>query len=122
VEALDALRARGLKLGVVSDYPALGKLRALGIDDHFQTVVSAQDPRVGAFKPNPRGLLVALEDLGVDRDHAVYVGDRSDVDGPAAAAAMMRCVLIGGTARGSDDVAIPRVTDFRTLLDTLERS
>ena len=65
VDALDAMAAAGSKLGVVSDYPAQRKLEALGIADRFDAVVSAQDARVGAFKPNPRGILVALGDLGV---------------------------------------------------------
>ena len=53
-------RRDGLRLGVVSDYPARRKLDALGIADRFDAVVSAQDERVRSFKPNPRGILVAL--------------------------------------------------------------
>ena len=59
-------RRRGTKLGALSDYPAVAKLEALGIADRFDVVLSAQDPRVHAFKPNPKGLLVALEALAVE--------------------------------------------------------
>lgn len=95
VEVLDELARRGVALGVVSDYPAERKLAALGIAGRFDVVLSAQDSRVQAFKPNPKGLLLALSELGVATEDAVYVGDRAEVDGAAAAAAHVRCVLIG---------------------------
>ena len=99
VDALDAVTAAGARLGAVSDYPAVRKLEALGVRDRFDVVLSAQDSRVGAFKPDPKGLLVALDDLGVPPSQALYVGDRADVDLPAATAAGMRCVLVGGGRR-----------------------
>jgi putative hydrolase of the HAD superfamily len=95
VEVLDELARRGVALGIVSDYPATRKLAALGLDGRFDVVVTAQDPRVQAFKPNPRGILVALAALGVAPGDALYVGDRPEVDAAAAAAAGVRCVLVG---------------------------
>jgi len=59
---------------------------------------------------------VALEDLGVSPAEAVYVGDRPDVDAPAAAAAGVRCVLISGR-RPAHDGKVPQVRDFRQLMD-----
>lgn len=117
-DALDAMAAGGLKLAVVSDYPPHRKLEALGIADRFDTVVSAQDERVRAFKPNPRGILVALADLGVGPAEALYVGDREDVDAPAAAAAEVRCALIG-SSRGQASDELLRVSDFRNLVEIL---
>jgi HAD superfamily hydrolase (TIGR01509 family) len=102
-ELLDALAAREIRLAVVSDYPADRKLAALGVADRFDVVLSAQDPRVHAFKPNPKGLLVALDELGVAPADAVYVGDRIEVDGAAAHAAGMAFVLVGdGPSRRLD--------------------
>jgi beta-phosphoglucomutase-like phosphatase (HAD superfamily) len=100
VEVLDVLAVRGTRLGVVSDYPATRKLEALGIADRFEVVVSAQDPAVGAFKPAPSGLIAALQVLRISPDQALYVGDRADVDGTAAAAAGMRFHLVGDAGRG----------------------
>ncbi len=100
VDVLDTLAARGTRLAVVSDYPADRKLDALGIADRFEVVVSAQDSSVGAFKPNPAGLLAALSALRVAPGAALYVGDRTDVDGAAAAAAGMRFHLVGSDGRG----------------------
>jgi FMN phosphatase YigB (HAD superfamily) len=121
VDALDALLAAGIKLGVVSDYPAARKLRALGIADRIEVVVSAQDPRVGAFKPNPLGIRTALDDLGVGCPEALYVGDRADVDAAAAAALGMRCVLIGRPARRPLDVDARQVRSFDQLVDVVVR-
>lgn len=97
-EVLDELRRSGVRLGALSDYPAAGKLAALGIADYFDIVLTAQDPRVHAFKPDPKGLLVALDELGVAPADALYVGDRDEVDGAAARAAGMRYVIVGGSS------------------------
>ncbi|HLZ22617.1 MAG TPA: HAD family hydrolase [Ktedonobacterales bacterium] len=94
LDFLRACQARGLRLGVLSDYPAEAKLRALGLGDRFDVVLAAQSPEVGVFKPHPRGLLLAAERLGVRPDECVYVGDRAEVDGPAAEAAGMPCFIV----------------------------
>lgn len=117
VDALDEMSASGVKLAVVSDYPAERKLRALGIVDRFDVVVSAQDDRVQAFKPNPRGIQTALDDLGVHASAALYVGDRHDVDAPAAAALDMRCVLVGSDRSQTDDHRVRRVGHFSQLVE-----
>src|SRR6185369_14826720 len=64
-EFLDACRARGLRLATLSDYPGNDKLQALGVAHYFGVSLCAQSPEIGVFKPNPKGLLVALERLGV---------------------------------------------------------
>lgn len=94
VPFLDWAHAEGIRLGVVSDYEAGGKLRALGIEGYFPVVVSARDEEVGVFKPNPLGLLVAVQRLGVKPREALYVGDRMEVDGVAAVAAGIPGALI----------------------------
>jgi HAD superfamily hydrolase (TIGR01549 family) len=94
VDFLQACRDRGLRLAAVSDYPADAKLRALGIADFFQLVLSAQSPEIGVFKPNPRGLLVALQHLGATREQCLYVGDRAEVDAAAATAAGIASVIV----------------------------
>ena len=93
-EFLAACQGAGLRLAALSDYPADAKLQALGIADHFELVLCAQAPEVNVFKPNPRGLQVVLEKMGVDRHECLYVGDRADVDAAAAAAAGMACVIL----------------------------
>ena len=84
---LEQARAAGIKLALCSDYPAEAKLRAMGIRDCFDTVVAAQDAEVDRFKPDPRGLLLALRRLGVEPPEAFFLGDREDGDGLAASRA-----------------------------------
>lgn len=94
VGLLQAARRAGLKLAVCSDYPADRKLAAMGIAGFFDVVVTAQDPEVQRLKPDPRGLEVALQRLAVRNDEALYVGDRTNVDGEAAARAGIRYVIL----------------------------
>jgi FMN phosphatase YigB (HAD superfamily) len=94
VEFLHACKARGLRLGALSDYPAEAKLQALGVADLFDVALCAQAPEIDVFKPNPRGLLVALDRLGSTRADSLYIGDRVDVDAATAEAAGVRCVIL----------------------------
>jgi len=73
--ALAALSARGLRLGVVSNFDQrLAKiLQELEIDQFFGCImIPAQ---CGARKPAPRIFRAALAQLGVDIRNALYVGD-----------------------------------------------
>lgn len=92
---LEKARRRGLRLGVLSDYPPAAKLAALGVDRYFDVAVCAQDADVRAFKPSPRGIRVALARMGVEPGEALYVGDRPEVDAAAAAAAGVPCAIVG---------------------------
>jgi FMN phosphatase YigB (HAD superfamily) len=92
---LTSARSRGLRLGVFSDYPAAAKLEAMGLSEFFEVAVSAQDAAVNSFKPDPAGLVETLRRLGVRPEQALYVGDRHDVDFPAARAAGVACVIVG---------------------------
>lgn len=86
---------RGIKLAVVSDYPAQEKLRALGLDRYFRCVVSPPDSRVRRFKPDPGGILAVLGELKIGAAEAVYIGDRPEVDGEAARRAGVPCIIVG---------------------------
>jgi HAD superfamily hydrolase (TIGR01549 family) len=104
---LAGLRRRGLRLGVVSDYPARAKLGALGLLEYFEVVVSAQDPGVQRLKPHPAGIHAALELLGSKSNEALYVGDRVDVDASSAKAAGVRFVHL--SARRGPHNEFPRI-------------
>ncbi len=92
---LDAQRARGLELGVFSDYPAAEKLDALGVKDRFSLTLCATDPEINAFKPHPRGFERACELWDLQPQQVLYVGDRDEVDGAGAGAAGMPVVVLG---------------------------
>jgi HAD superfamily hydrolase (TIGR01509 family) len=115
LEFLGTCHAHGLKLGVLSDYPAEPKLKALGLDGLFDVVLAAQSPDVGVFKPHPRGLLVAMERLGVAASACLYVGDRVDVDAATAAAAGVACCILTRSKAVEDSTTWTRITDFAEL-------
>jgi HAD superfamily hydrolase (TIGR01549 family) len=118
-DLLVALRSRGLRLGVVSDYPAAPKLHALGIAHLFDVVMCAQDPAIGVFKPHPRGLENALARLGVDASEALYVGDRADVDAVAASAARMPCAILSRARGVQASAAFVGIRGLNELQDRL---
>jgi FMN phosphatase YigB (HAD superfamily) len=96
---LERCRSAGLRLAVLSDYPATQKLEAMGLVEFFDVIVCADDPEIRRFKPDPLGLAVTLRRLGVAAAQGVYVGDRLEVDGAAAARAGMRFVLMTSSPR-----------------------
>jgi len=108
-------RRRGLRLGVLSDYPAAAKLTAMRLSEYFDIVVTAQDPAVNRFKPHPLGLREALRRLEVDASQALYVGDRHEVDGRAAEAAGVPCVIVGRRAAALPAAASLSVADYVEL-------
>jgi HAD superfamily hydrolase (TIGR01509 family) len=105
-EGLEAVlvqaRQRGLRLGVVSDYPAEKKLVAMRLRRYFDTVVTAQDAEVQRFKPHERGIQVALKRLHTRPEDALYVGDRPDVDAEAARRAGVACAILDPKGRQSN--------------------
>ncbi len=107
-EAMSRLQDSGRMIGVFSDYPAAAKLKAMRIDHFVSVIVEATEEDVNAFKPHPRGFLAAAERWGIHPGDILYVGDRADVDEVGAAAAGMRCVVVG---RGL------RMTDLPSLID-----
>src|ERR671934_224671 len=83
---LDAIRERGLKTGIVSNafdpgWILMRDLEEMGLAERLDVAVFSSD--VGLRKPHPRIFLRALEELGVEPQHALFVGDRlrQDVGG-----------------------------------------
>lgn len=81
-----------LKVSVVSDYPVEEKLKALDI--RVDVKICSTDQEINAFKPNPKGFLVASERMGVLPKKCIVVGDRDDKDGEGAKNAGMFFVKI----------------------------
>jgi pyrophosphatase PpaX len=89
VEALRALKARDLKLGLVTSKRlpiAMRGLNLFGLAPYFDVLVTLEDS--SRHKPAPDPLLAAIQKLGIRADQAIYVGD-ADVDMQAAHAAGM---------------------------------
>jgi HAD superfamily hydrolase (TIGR01549 family) len=116
---IQEVKARGMALGVFSDYPASEKLKVLGLSGLFDVVLCASDAEVGRLKPDPRGLEICLNRLGVSADSALYIGDRMDVDAPCGHAAGVHAVILGqpkGTAKG-----VTGIRDYRELLSVFKQ-
>jgi HAD superfamily hydrolase (TIGR01549 family) len=82
LEIIRAKRAAGQKIIIWSDYPIEDKLRSLGIE--ADGMYAATDKRVGALKPDPRGLELIMEDYGLRPDEILVIGDRMEKDAEAA--------------------------------------
>lgn len=97
-QALDALRARRVPMGIVSnfDHRLPNILQDLGILEYFETVVTPAE--VGAKKPDRRIFEAALERLGDPGDRAVYVGDRAIEDVAGALDAGLLPIPVGSLA------------------------
>jgi len=115
---LELACSRGIKLGVLSDYPAQGKLAALGLERFFSVVVCAQDDEVQRFKPDPHGLQSVLRRLEVESSNAVYIGDRIDIDFATAQNAGVRCIILGSRHRVHPEgwLEIAGYDDLREML------
>lgn len=110
MEALDALRARGLRLAVLSnfDHRLPGLLASLGFSGRFEQIVLPGAAR--AAKPDPAIFRFALAALGLPAASAVYVGDDPDDDHAAARAAGLEAVDVRSLATLADlDLALQRL-------------
>jgi HAD superfamily hydrolase (TIGR01509 family) len=84
-ETLAALRAKGVKLAVLSDTESSEprvrrRLAQMGIEQCFDVVVTSID--IGHVKPQPEAFAAALARLNVTADQAAFVGhDVDELDG-----------------------------------------
>lgn len=126
-EVSAALRARGLKLGLVSNYcslPSVVRRQARQYDLLQLVDESIFSCEIGLRKPHPRIYQTVLERLNVPPQAAVFVGDRlrEDVMGPKALG--MRAVLTyqfrqedPATTRIQPDAIIARLSELPPLLE-----
>lgn len=114
---LNNLTGRNLRLAVFSDYPAIEKLKALGIDNYFSTFISSWDKDVKGFKPHTTGFAIAANKMKLSPDEILYVGDREEVDGIGANAAGMRAVIIN---KSSGSAKLPGITRCRSFPELLQ--
>lgn len=98
-ETLVDLRARGLRLGVVSNWDTRlrGIVGGLGLDRLVDFVVISAE--AGVRKPDPRIFEAALAKAGVRAEEALHVGDLPDEDVEGARRAGLRGVLLSRAKR-----------------------
>ncbi len=93
VDTLRALRERGLKIALVSNYDTRlhRVVDELGLRPYFDIVVVSSE--TGWAKPSPRIYAAALATLAVEPGEALMVGDRPREDVRGAAAAGLATLL-----------------------------
>jgi putative hydrolase of the HAD superfamily len=94
VDTVRALRARGLKVGVVSNAEGQVErdLNMAGFGGLLDTIVDSF--RVGVEKPNPEIFRIALARLDAQAETCIYLGDVPAVDVDGARAAGIAAVLL----------------------------
>jgi len=119
-EALVTLRARGLRLGLISN-----SHRCLtSFQTHFEIeglmAVTVSSAEFGVMKPDPRIFHEALERMQVPASRAVMVGDSLAHDVVGARLAGMRAVLLDRGARAAiDDRDVTIIQSLRDLAQVL---
>lgn len=116
--ALAMLRARGLRLGIISNWDKRLRtiVREMGLEPMFDRVtISAEE---GVRKPNPVIFERALAALGVAPEEAMHIGDLVEDDIVGARAAGMRGVLVD-RGRFVPPEGVPVVKDLREIVANL---
>ncbi|MCL1931814.1 MAG: HAD family hydrolase [Treponema sp.] len=113
-ETLAELRAAGLKLGLLSDFPPKVKLEKLGLTDYWDTVFCSE--YVGAIKPAVQPFLELAKALGCPPEQVLYVGNSRRYDAAGGRRAGMKTALIT-RRRASRTKADFIFHDYRQLRD-----
>ena len=91
---LPRYKSAGTRLGVCTnklEKPSRKLLRALGVHDHFHTIVGRDT--LATQKPDPKTLLQTIERAGGTPQRSVFLGD-SITDVKTAQAANIPCILV----------------------------
>lgn len=96
-EGLDAWRASGLRMGVVTNKPAVfteALLERMGLAGYFDVVVSGDT--TAYKKPHPEPVLHACRQFGVEPGRNLHIGDsKNDIEAARSAGCTAFCVPYG---------------------------
>ncbi len=117
--ALAALAARGLKLGVISNFePWLEEVLRLEGVWHLFSVLAISGV-LGVAKPQPAIFHAALDRAGVEPGGAIHVGDQLETDVAAARAVGITPVLIDRFKRLPPEAG-PRIGSLAELVELVD--
>lgn len=126
ISLLEAVRERGLKVGIVSNTPDppdlwLDNLAADGVAEHVDVVVLSS--QLGLRKPAPEIYRAVLDALGVQPEDVLFVGDRvrEDVQGPAALGMRTCLVTYFRVDTGDHSLADSVATSPAEVLEAVDR-
>jgi putative hydrolase of the HAD superfamily len=120
---LTTLVKRGIKLALITDAPpkqAWLRLCQLNLHHLFDVVITSEE--AGALKPSPLPFRAALEELGLEPEEAIMVGDWPDRDMKGAQSVGMRSVLAkyGEREYKGESGATWEIEDIGELLGIVE--
>lgn len=97
IELLDLLKSKNFRIGIITNAShnknrIMQILSRVGIEKYFETIVVSSE--VGIKKPDPRIFLIALDNMNLKSEEAVYVGDRIEYDAKGAENEGMRFILV----------------------------
>jgi putative hydrolase of the HAD superfamily len=120
VPALAALRDRGVRLGVVTNFDSRVEplLAALGLAGWFQSLTRSS--AAGAAKPDPAIFRAALARHGASPAEALHVGDSPGEDVAGAEAAGLLGVLVDRAGRHAGPPRGVRVAALTEVVGLLE--
>jgi len=123
VPLLDALRGRGIRVGLCSNAPYRvqslhAQLAFLGLDSHLDAATFSAE--IGWRKPSPRIFEAAMRTLGTGADLTVMVGDSEAADIAGAHAAGLRAVLLSRSGQQGSGEADAVIAALRELPGALQ--
>ena len=122
-ETLDAIKAKGVKIAIVSnkpDFAARSVVRELYGEGYFDFVTG--QVKGGALKPDPTVVLSVMEKFGATREECIYVGDTSTDMQTGKNAGMYTVGVLWGFRDREElisngaDVIIEKTSDLYTLV------
>ncbi len=122
-DLLDYLKGKGVKLGIMTGKSSRSldiSLQLMGLDGYFDVLVSGDDTKKP--KPDPEGLLIALDKLASKPDETLFIGD-SNVDVDAGKSADIPTIGIkwfDGPDKGFESTPIAFFSEVNDLKDYLE--
>lgn len=106
VPTLKQLKARGLKLGIVSNWDDRLRplLACLKLDSYFEAILVSCE--AGVCKPSPELFVAACDALGASPQNTLHIGDHPEMDVRGAQAAGLQAVRLrrGGRLRSSAEL------------------
>lgn len=116
---LAALKRRGLRLGIISNFDArlYDVLRGLRLHEYFDSIHISTE--VGAAKPDAEIFALALRENGLMSAQALHVGDRWHEDVQGAVAAGLRAIWLNRQAASVPDPTVPQIFALRQILELL---
>ena len=115
LDALDGLKKRGLKLGLISNIERdmTATLDKLGLSARLDIVVTSQE--AGFTKPQPEIFRYALKQAGVQPAEAVYIGDQYQVDIIGAKSADMKGILLDRDGYYKEKLDCPKIKSLKEV-------